>query len=98
MDLHQSKLYFEDVDRAIKHVIGIEKLVDKSILITGATGTIGSFVTDVLIRFNLQNSANIKIYIAGRNLEKMKKKFNDGNVEFLKYNMNSSVEFDIQVD
>ena len=55
MNLHQSKLYLEDVDRALDHVIGIEALRNKSILVTGATGTIGSFVADVLIRFIQKN-------------------------------------------
>ena len=55
MDFHQSKLYIQDIDRALKHVIGIEKIFNKSVLVTGATGTIGSFVADMLIRFNQQN-------------------------------------------
>ena len=49
MNLHQSKLYFEDIDRTLRHVVGMEKLFGKSVLITGATGTIGSFVADTLI-------------------------------------------------
>lgn len=58
MNLHQSKLYLEDIDRALNHVVGIEALQNKSILVTGATGTIGSFVADVLIRFVRKNDAD----------------------------------------
>ena len=35
MNLHQSKLYFEDIDRALDHVVGMEALRNKSILVTG---------------------------------------------------------------
>ena len=99
MKLHQSELYFEDVDRALRHVIGIERLVGKSVIITGATGTIGSFVADALIRFHQKNAANLKIYLAGRNLDKLQRQFEGcDNVGFLKYDMNSPIEFDAPVD
>lgn len=99
MNLHQSKLYFEDIDKSLMHTVDVEKLFGKSIIITGATGTIGSFVADTLIRLNRQNTANLKIYLAGRNLEKLRKQYEDcSGIEFLKYDMNSPIEFDVQVD
>ena len=99
MNLHQSKLYFEDIDKSLMHTVDVEKLFGKSIIITGATGTIGSFVADTLIRLNRQNTANLKIYLAGRNLEKLRKQYEDcSGIEFLKYDMNRPIEFDVQVD
>lgn len=38
MRLQDSKIYINDLDMAIDHSIGIEKLKNKSILTTGATG------------------------------------------------------------
>ena len=35
--MNQSELYIEDVDRALEHVVGVERLCNKSVLITGAT-------------------------------------------------------------
>lgn len=99
MNLHQSKLYFEDIDKSLMHTVDIEKLFGKSIIITGATGTIGSFVADALIRLNQQNTANLKIYLAGRNLEKLCMQYEDcSGIEFLKYDMSRPIEFDVQVD
>lgn len=99
MTLHQSKLYSEDIDRSLKHVIGIQKLFGKSIIVTGATGTIGSFAADVLIHLNMENAANLKIYLAGRDLEKLRMQFYGcSNIGFLKYDMNSPIEFDVPVD
>ena len=48
MDLHNSRTYLADLDVAIQHTVDLENLKGKSVVITGATGTIGSFVTDVL--------------------------------------------------
>lgn len=99
MNLHQSKLYFEDIDRTLRHVVGMEKLFGKSVLITGATGTIGSFVADTLIRFNHQNATKLKIYLAGRDLEKMRMRFEEcENIEFLIYDMESPIKFEVSVD
>lgn len=99
MNLHQSTLYLEDVDRALKHVIGIENLCGKIVCITGATGTIGSFVADILIRFNQQNTPHIKLYLAGRDLRKLHEQFgNYDDVKFLSYDMNNPIKFDAQID
>lgn len=99
MNLHQSKLYFEDIDRTLRHVVGMEKLFGKSVLITGATGTIGSFVADTLIRFNHQNAAKLKIYLAGRDLEKLRMRFEEcENIDFLIYDMESPIKFEVSVD
>ena len=70
--MNQSELYIEDVDRALEHVVGVERLCNKSVLITGATGTIGSFAADALIRLNYKNNANNRIYLGGRNIEKLR--------------------------
>lgn len=99
MNLHQSKLYFEDIDRTLSHIVGIEKLFGKSIVITGATGTIGSFVADALIRLNKKNTAGIQIYLAGRNMEKLNNQFEGcDNISFLQYDMSSPIGFDVPVD
>ena len=99
MNLHQSKLYFEDIDRTLRHVVGMEKLFGKSVLITGATGTIGSFVADTLIRFNHQNAAKLKIYLEGRDLEKLRMRFEEcENIDFLIYDMESPIKFEVSVD
>lgn len=51
MNINQSCTYISDLDTSLSHVIGIEKLYNTSVLITGATGTIGSYLSDMLIRF-----------------------------------------------
>ena len=99
MELYHSTLYHEDIDRALSHIVGIEKLQNKSIFVTGATGTIGSFVADTLISFTQKNDANIKIFLGGRSIEKLRYHFGtQKNVIFAPYDMKIPIKFDIQVD
>lgn len=51
MALQDSITYLNDLDLAIQHTVGIEQLKGTTILVTGATGTIGSFVADMLLRY-----------------------------------------------
>ncbi len=67
--------YWNDVDRVISCIPGIEKIFQKSVLITGATGMICSSVADILFRLNMRQSAGIKICLAGRSEERTKARF-----------------------
>lgn len=99
MKLHQSKLYLDDIDTTLNNVVGIEELQNKKVLVTGATGTIGSFVADTLIRYMQKCSSDTTIYLAGRSVEKLRHQFGtQRNVEFLPYDMNNPIEFDVHLD
>ena len=99
MDFWHSKTYIEDLDRTLSHVMGCHELKNTKILITGATGTIGSFVVDALIRYNQIENANIMIYVAGRDIEKLQNQFGTYTyVKCLIYDMNKKIEFDEQID
>ena len=75
MHLYDCELYKED----IRYVSGLdlpwEKLENKSVLLSGATGMIGSFFVDVIMSKNINNNLNCTIYALGRNIEKAKKRF-----------------------
>ena len=99
MDMHHNRLYLEDINRTLVHVVGIKALWNKSILVTGATWTIGSFIADALIRLNKTQNANIKVLLAGRNVKKLQNWFGDNdNVEILSYDLNDEIEFKVDVD
>ena len=83
MNLHQSKLYEEDLKTTLTHVVGAEKLYGKKVLITGATGTIGSFTADALIHLSLKRKADIRILLAGRSIEKLQNQFGNDFAIFL---------------
>lgn len=77
-------------------------LNNKSILVTGATGLIGSALIEFLIYLNVSFGSNIKIYAAGRDEEKIKNRFNEHYYEkffiFVKYDSNKDIKFDFNLD
>ena len=65
----QHPLYQDD----LLHILetkGLEKLMGKSILITGATGMLGVCLTDALMKFNQEKNAHIMVYAVSRSKEK----------------------------
>lgn len=99
MDLHKSNIYVADLDTAILHTVGMQSLKNCTILITGATGTIGSFVADMLLRYNRVSAAGIKVIAAGRNVQKLENQFGEfKGFQAIKYDLNSDIHFNVNVD
>ena len=81
--------YLEDL-RCIRTALsGWEALKGRTILVTGASGLIGSAVVDVLAQMNIDNAdenGRIEILAAGRNREGMERRFGDrmgsGNITY----------------
>ena len=98
-NFHASKNYIHDLDVALKHTLNIKALCNSRILLTGATGTIGSFLTDMLIRYNRKFNGKIHIFVAGRNLKKMEHEYAEfDEVIPVYYDLNRDVTFDFYVD
>lgn len=66
-------MYSESVVAAAKEL----KIHDASVLVTGATGLIGSCAIDVMCAANKEQGANIHIYALGRSKEKIRRRFGD---------------------
>lgn len=71
MDLFENTLY----QRQLEEIIYFLPPADSSILITGATGLIGSFLVDCLIKANRDYGRNFHIYALGRSQEKLMSRF-----------------------
>ena len=69
MNLLKNKLYREDLAYVSELNLPWEKLKKKSILLSGATGMIGSFLIDVIMYKNLNEGLCCHIYAVGRNEE-----------------------------
>ncbi len=95
MNLLDNKEYIASIDRILQKKLPYEKLKNKSILITGATGMIGSYFVDVLMRMNQLKGYNLSIYALGRSMEKAKTRFssywNYPHFSFVSYNLNEEL-------
>lgn len=74
MDINESSLYLEDVDYVANLNLPWEKLSNKSIMVSGATGLIGSMLIDVIMKKN-SIGLNCTIYALGRSEERMRRRF-----------------------
>ena len=94
--------YWEDTERVIAHIPDIERLYGKKILITGATGMICSAVTEILLHLNKVHKADIKIILAGRSEERIKKRFYASEYGkdyfYIYFDATDNFEFHEQVD
>ncbi len=75
MNILENERYQEDIKYASGAGIPWEKLENKSVLITGATGMIGSVIVDILMRRNREYGQNIHIYALSRSRQKLEERF-----------------------
>lgn len=91
-------LYRDDIEKVANQTLPWEKLRDKSVLICGATGLIGSFLVDVLMYKNTYHNLNCTVLATGRNMQRGKERFarylNNVLFRFLAVDINGN--FDIE--
>ena len=96
------ELYAADIAGIANEKLPWEKLAGKNLLLTGATGLIGTVIVDVLMKKNLDDKLNVKIFAAGRNekiaRERFADYFADKNFEFVKLDVNAPIEKNFHVD
>lgn len=94
--------YLGELNKNINMIRDLEKLQSKKILITGATGMIGSAIIDILMEVNNVINLNIKVYIASRNHENAKMRFNryvdSKNIIFVNYDATKELDFGFEVN
>lgn len=90
------ELYAADVASIAAENLPWEKLAGKTLLLTGATGLIGTLIIDVLMKKNCDDKLDVKICAAGRNekvaAERFADYFGDKNFEFVKLDVNKPIE------
>ena len=100
MNILQSYTYQSDLELVAKN-IDTNPLIGKKILITGASGLIGSALIDLLIWLNLHHNTKMDIYAAGRNPKQLAERFDKGQktgVIPTAYDALQTVPFDFSAD
>lgn len=95
MILYDNELYVEDIFYVANLDLPWKLLQDKSIVLSGATGLIGSFFVDVILEKNKMSGLNCKIYALVRSLDKANARFckyiNDKNLVFIQYDVKEAL-------
>lgn len=73
-NFRKSKQYFSDIDRIKELGLPLEKLCGTTILIIGASGLIGTYLVDMLMRLN-QSGLECTVIVMGRSRDKILKVF-----------------------
>lgn len=91
MNLYDNEFYMEDINYVASLELPWEKLKNKSIMLSGATGLIGSFLIDVILEKNIKDNLNCTVYALGRNKEKAMARFsqhqNNPHLVFIPYDV-----------
>ena len=92
MNLIENTMYQDDIMKIITHPLPWNKLQNKALLISGATGLVGSFLIDVIMLLNREQGLNCKVYSLGRNEDKAKSRFSycyeSSLFQFISYDIN----------
>lgn len=73
-----NEVYRGDIKKTIEHVAGFERIYQKSVLILGASGLLGSFITDCFLYANEEFHAGIVIYAVSRSREQLEVRLGSG--------------------
>ena len=90
MKVYENEQYLSDVKYVADLELPWEKLQDRSVMISGATGLVGSFLVDVLLEKN-KEGLNCTVYALGRNEQRAKERFSycdNGKLVFIPYDIN----------
>ena len=97
-----SSLYQEDLDNILSCALPWKELQGKKLLITGASGLIGTVLIDALMKWNRNVKNGITIFAVGRNEQRIKERFSDylDNLyfKFIRWDVNETADFNVQID
>lgn len=95
MKVYEHDEYKKDIKYVAELKLPWEKLKDKCLIISGATGLIGSFFIDVIMYKNQKEGLNCKVYALGRNEERAKSRFaycyNEDSYKFILCDINEPI-------
>lgn len=102
MELYDSRLYMQSVQRIAEQAYRWEELDHSSVAISGGTGMIGSFLVDVLMYRNEHFQADTQVYVLGRSEKKARGRFgryyDKKAFHFVTVDINAPIMIDVSID
>ena len=103
MNIYKSKLWLSDIDEVVGGFSELERMVDSTILITGATGMICSSIIDIILRFNEKSTiGTINIVGGGRSEKRFNQRFSQyigkSYLKFVTYDAMKNNNLDLKCD
>lgn len=96
--IYNVKQYYDDINESLTNNC-YEELKNKSILVVGANGLIGSSIIDVLNYLNVKKDYNISIIGTVRNKNNILDRFNTySNLKIIEYDVNNKLELDDNIN
>ena len=95
-----NSILLEDIEKTINDKsIDWSKLEGRTILITGATGLLGTIIVKTLQKYNENHLIKIKLILVVRNIQKAKELFGeDSNIEYLEASMENYRPLELKID
>lgn len=84
MNIKDNPLYKEDIETVLELNCDFSKLKGKSVLITGATGLIGSYLVDMLVFLSEKFCLNLSLYLVSRQKGNFTEKKGDVLIHYIK--------------
>ena len=98
----KAQQYQQDIKRIISLNLPWQKLQNQSLLLTGASGLIGTMLIDVLMAKNEKEQLNCNIYAVGRNKNKAMERLGDywenPNFHFMSIDVNQPIPLKQNID
>ena len=73
--MRYTERYLETLKKVTERLDFCDELKNKTFLVTGATGMIGSAFVDMLLYLNQEKELNLRVFAAARNVDRARKRF-----------------------
>ena len=102
MQLRNNIVYQQELETICNRDLPFENFQSKKILITGATGLIGSYLTDVFLKLNQIKQLNLQVFALCRNCTSAEELFKDylsrTDFSILEQDITQSLKMDVDFD
>ncbi|MCT0501074.1 NAD-dependent epimerase/dehydratase family protein [Lactococcus cremoris] len=100
MNFYNNEYYADGLEQGIMKIVDVKSLFHKRILITGASGLVGSALVDMLLKLNEVANADVEIFALGRNKAALEQRFSNifDKLHFIVQDVNDIEQLENNID